>query len=425
MNEIEKKIRTISKEWFYTEPVLFSIFCTHNVIPNQNISVPIRTGAKRIEYSPLIFSKLSDSEIEEYLKVEMFRILLGHPYARQPYNCQKALLILASDVTVNHLYKAKVPLAGVEYFKDQSLRFKTLLNPLTEKWAGSDEEKFFMRNLNVNRDTGELETIDDLTFEEWYKKIFFLISELSAGGGENAGHSAASANFAEMSEEYSELWEENQEAADEIKSQIQKAEKEQGWGGIGGNLQRTIKQEADFSMDYRRILTQFRANVITAARNLTRMRPNRRYGFKAMGCRYERKANILAAVDVSGSITDESLSNFFHVINNFFVYGIEKLDVIFFDTNLKYTKPVTLKKRFDFDEIKGKGGTNFQAPVDFFSDHPEYNGLIIFTDGEGNPPSIKKHKSNMLWILDSRIAYEKTKMWIAALPGNKSTYLPF
>lgn len=88
-------------------------------------------------------------------------------------------------------------------------------------------------------------------------------------------------------------------------------------------------------MDYRRILSQFRTNILSADRTLTRMRPNRRFGFKAMGCRYERKANILVAIDVSGSISDESFSNFLHAINNFFIFGIEKLDLIFLILILK------------------------------------------------------------------------------------------
>lgn len=331
-SKTEKKLKAISRSWFYSEPLLFSTLCTHAFVENQRLSVPMRTGQQRIEYSPEMLEKFNDEQIEEYLKIEVYRILLLHPYSRQPYKANRGVLLLASDVTINQFYRASVPLAGVEYLKNQAQRFRILENPLGEKWKDTEEEKFFQRNLNVNRQTGNLETIDQLSFEQWYRQILFLIKETTAGGGENAGNSSESENYV-PGDEAAELWEESQEVQAVIQSEIQKAEREQGWGSSGGGLSREIMENADFSMDYRKILSRFRANILSTNRSLTRMKPNRRFGFKAMGSRWERKANILVAVDVSGSISDESFSNFFHVINNFFVYGIEKLDLIFFDTN--------------------------------------------------------------------------------------------
>jgi predicted metal-dependent peptidase len=156
------------------------------------------------------------------------------------------------------------------------------------------------------------------------------------------------------------------------------------------------------------------------------MKPSRRYGFSAMGSRYERKAQILIAVDVSGSISDESFNNFCHAIKNFFYLKIiEKIDLIFFDVNLIYTKPITFNKKVDFNAISGRGGTNFQIPFDYYNEHKSiYNGMIIFTDGEGNIPVTFGH-SNILWILDSYESYSKNNTWINALNNNKCTYLPF
>ena len=421
---LEEKLREISQGWFYSEPLLFSVICTHTLVENSRLSVPMRSGRQVIEFSSALLKKYNDSEVEDFLKIEVFRILLMHPYSRLPHNANRGILLLASDVTINQFYKPKIPLSGVEYLKDQAQRFNILEQPLGEKWKDSEEEKFFKRNLNVNRQTGNLETLDSCTFEEWYRWILFLVKETSLGGGENVGKSSASENYI-PSDEAAELWEEDQEIQGVIQSEIQKAEREQGWGGLGGGLSREIMRSADFSMDYRKILSRFRANVLSTKRTLTRMKPNRRFGFKAMGSRWERKANILIAVDVSGSISDESFANFFHVINNFFVYGIEKLDLIFFDTNLKYSKPVTIKKKIDLNEIKGRGGTNFQPALDFYFEHNEYNGLIIFTDGEGNIPCMRAGKTNVLWILSSRVEYERSRQWISKLNGNQATYLPF
>lgn len=397
----------------------------------------MRSGKGRIEYSGMLLEKTSDKILEKFLRVELYRILLMHPYDRQPVNCMKNVLLLASDITIYQNCKKELfdedvifnnqketfTLNGLEYLKSQAARFADVENPLGDKWAGTDELKFFLRNLVIAPRTGELMLVDKLTFEQWYKKILFLIKETSIGG-EQAGTNSA---FTQAGNEASELWEENQEIQAELESQIQKADAEEGWGGLGGDLKRELKEQGDFAFDYRRALTQFRQSIVSANRSLTRMRPSRRYGFKAMGSRYDRKANVLIAVDVSGSITDESFGNFYHAIRNFFFLGlIEKIDLIFFDVNLKNTQAVPFSKNINLSQIKGRGGTNFQPPLDFFMNSSDkYSGLIIFTDGEGAVPQINGNKQNILWILDSRLSYEKSRNWIESLSGCKATYLPF
>lgn len=430
---IEKKIKTIISSWFFTHPLLYSVYCTHSLVENNNLQIPMRSGKGRIEYSSQLLEKATDSILEKYLKVELYRIVLMHPYSRQPVNAMKNILLLASDVTIYQNCKKEFfaqeksqtgfCLNGVEYLKSLAARFANSENPLGEKWNGTEELQFFLKNLVIAPRTGELMLIDKLTFEQWYKKILFLIKETSIGG-EQAGTNSA---FTQAGNQASELWEENQEIQAELENQIQKADSEEGWGGLGGDLKRQIKEQGDFSFDYRRALTQFRQSIVSANRSLTRMRPSRRYGFKAMGSRYDRKANVLIAVDVSGSITDESFGNFYHAIRNFFFLGlIEKIDLIFFDVNLKNTKPIPFTKNINLNQIKGRGGTNFQSPLDFFSFHSsEYSGLIIFTDGEGEVPKLECQKKSILWILDSRLSYEKSRNWIESLPGCKSTYLPF
>ena len=68
----------------------------------------------------------------------------------------------------------------------------------------------------------------------------------------------------------------------------------------------------------------------------------------------------------------------------------------------------SFKKKIDLGQIKGRGGTNFQPAIDFYFENRDvYNGMIIFTDGEGNIPKLNGNMANILWILEGRIAYEK------------------
>lgn len=423
----EKCLSSIIKNWFITEPLLFSVITTHHLVMNDALSVPMRTGRNCIEYSELLTSELSEEELSDSLKIEAYRILLKHPYTRQPHNANPAALQLASDIIISKFF---TPSSGIEtaslvYLKSQAWRFSTLDFPLGKKWADTEELNFFQRNLQIDRTTGQLKTVDDLTFEQWYKKLIFLIRETSGGGGEAAGQGALSDYDLSAVTQSSELWQEDENAQNEINDKIKKAEIEEGWGKTGGNLQRTLESDVDFSFDYRRALTKFRANIVSPNRRLTRMKPSRRYGFSAMGSRYERKADILIAVDVSGSITDESFNRFYHAIKNFFFLRIiEKIDLIFFDVNLKNSTPIKFTKNLNLKEITGRGGTNFQPPVDYFIENKSrYAGMIIFTDGEGDVPSLTA-SAPILWILDNRLAWEKSRWWIEKLPGAWGTFLP-
>jgi len=392
----EKRLSAIIKNWFITEPLLFSVVTTHHLVLNDELSVPMRTGRQCIEFSGLLTGELSDAQLTDYLKIEAYRILLKHPYARQPYKANPTALQLASDVIISKYFTppSGIETAGVVYLKSIGL-------------------------MRYN---------EDLTFEQWYKKLLKIIRERSAGGGEASGAGALSDYDLSAVTESAELWQEDENAQKQIDDKIKKADIENGWGETGGNLVRTLQEQADFSFDYRRALTRFRANIVSVNRRLTRMKPSRRYGFAAMGSRYERKADILIAVDVSGSITDESFARFYKAIKNFFFLKIiENIDLIFFDVNLKNTKPVKFTKNLNLSEITGRGGTNFQPPIDYFiENHSRYSGMIIFTDGEGDVPKVSGAigNSSILWILDSRLAYEKSRWWIDKLQGSSATYLP-
>ena len=428
---VENRLKNIASSWFYTQPLLFSVYCNHLLVQNEKMTFPFRSGQHRIEFSPALLQEKNDSQLESLFIFEMYRIILRHPYQRMPFNAQKTVMVLASDVTVYQFYKPVegAEIAGIEYLKSLSRRFYELDEPLGKKWSGSEEEKFFMRNLNVNRKTGELELYDRLSFEQWYRRILFLLSQISSGG-ENAGFSLGADNSG--FEDLCSLWKEDDLALEQIAGNIQKAEVEEGWGETGGNLRRELNDSCDFSFDYRKALTKFRQGIVNAERSLTRMKPSRRYGFNAMGSRYNRRADILIAVDVSGSVSDESFAHFCRAIKNIFFLGIiKKIDLVFFDVNIKNTTPLafsSVNKKLSLQDIAGRGGTNFQCAVDFFFEHKnDYSGMILFTDGEGDMPFIDKAASGrqILWILDSRNAFEKSRQQINALPHCSSTFLPF
>ncbi|MBQ1671877.1 MAG: hypothetical protein II070_08795 [Treponema sp.] len=389
--DAKERIKKITEFWFLTEPLIFAAYCTHELSQNENMQVPFRTGKKRIEFNPAIIDGYPNKLIAEYLKIEVFRILLKHPYQRLPTFPNRKVLAYASNITIADCYKTEYKLAGVNRW------------PLKE----------------------------GLCFEEYYNKIFAILStppEENADSGESIippENKNQTSLDAEEAEQLSALWEEDEEVSCTINNLIEIAESSNTWGNISGNLQELIKASKTIAMDYRKMLSAFRTSILSSKRRLTRMRPNRRFGFAFMGSRYALATNLLVAVDVSGSVSSRSLMNFFSIINRFFKYGIEKLDVIQFDHELKTKDPLPLKKAKSEVKIVGRGGTSFQPAADYYCSHPEYDGLIYFTDGWAAVPEFNtKRIIDVLWIITNKGDYERHKDWIKKIAHNRATYIP-
>ena len=77
-------------------------------------------------------------------------------------------------------------------------------------------------------------------------------------------------------------------------------------------------------------------------------------------------------------------------------------------------------------KVMGRGGTSFQPAADYYCAHPEYDGLIYFTDGYAPPPKFNtKRPIDVLWVLCGKSAYEANGKWIKELKRNRVTYIPF
>ena len=371
---IKDQISRVVDNWFLYEPLLFNVYCTHKLEENTEMKCPFRTGKRRIEYNPNLLENCSTDEIAQGLKNEVTRILLKHPYQRVPQNPNRTALTTASDVTIS-------------------------------------EHCYFDSKL---KNAAHYNLEEGLSYEEYYKKLYYICPDVDPNDEDQLKEYQAAASS-------SELWDEDEEICDNVNTQIQKAQKTNQWGSISGQFQETITASLKIPMDYRRILSQFRASIISQRRLLTRMKPNRRYGFEFMGSKFEPKTHLLVAVDVSGSIGSDDLQHIFSIINRFFSYGVEAINVIAFDTEIK--QEFELKKATGKIKIVGRGGTDFQCAIDYYEAHPEYQGLIIFTDGYAPAPKIKL-KKQMLWILTGKGEYDEAIHWIKDLKNSRATWIP-
>lgn len=388
------RISKILEQWSLREPALTSIYYTHKLEENNRMGCYMRVGKRKIEYNPELINFLSDPALEEKLKATVLRICLLHPYDRQPRGCAANILKAASDLVLQPVYTLKYArlysprdfnLPEKKHFEWYAYRLMDQIKEFTNNAGfgnGEDGENGQGRSENEGGRNKELTPVERLMLE---------------------------------SKDETELWEEDDEMHETIKKRIEQIT---NWGSLPHDIQEAIMVAQIGRIDYRKILRAFSTSIISSERKFTRMRPNRRLGYKAMGCKHVMASQLLVAVDVSGSVCNQSFAKFFRVIRNFFQYGVEKTDVIQFDTEIK-KEVLPLDKASE--KIKsfvrhGDGGTNFQIVFDYYHEHRNYDALIVFSDGYAPAPTENvPPRSKLLWVIDNEDNFNMNKDFLSPL----------
>lgn len=357
MDEVRTRISKILEGWFLQEPALFQIVCSHELVENTEIECLVRSGKRRLEYNSQIINIISNECLEEALRTEAIRILLKHPYERRPDQCSDFAIAVGSNITIGDNYK-----------------YDSFQIEKPENYMLAPGKPY-----------------------EWYAR---KVQEMSMPSN------AVEKSYSDLSE----LWEEDELAATMIDGIVESIK---DWGSLAGNFSEKLKADTRAKIDWRKVFSGFRASIISSKKKLTRMRPNRRYGFDAIGSISEFKTRLLVAIDVSGSVTSKSLSYFFGVVNNAFRYGFRDIDVIQFDAGVRVVQ--NLKKVMRDVTVVGRGGTSFQEPVDYAVENG-YDGLIILTDGYAPVPVIPENtRIKLVWVCENSAAYDAHHEWMEKL----------
>ena len=460
-NVMEERFRKIAENWFLCEPLLFNVYCSHRLsalpVSSQDSGTVLRCGKGRIEYNPVQLAGLDNLQLEEYLRLEIIRILLKHPYQRQPKPLRRDVCYWASDLVLQDHYRPKVRISSRDDFEGVAFpgyaaafeEYYRCLLPLGQAYSGmSDEHSGAGEQDSENQDALQENQEDGHAQDEEGKSggsgspdentrsprgqregntastSAHQNSPTGGGRGENEPEKKMTAlqQMQEKAGQAAELWEEDQLMQEEINRMVEVAEQTQAWGSLKGRMREMIVASTLVKVDASRILNGFRGSLISTRRQLTRMRPSRRYGFENMGSRHQFSTRLLVAVDVSGSVPSESLRQFFGMVNRFFKYGIEKIDVIQFDSDIK-GEPISLKRAMKEVSVLGRAGTNYQAIMDYVCQDGNYDGLIICTDGFAALPRLKKHvKTKILWVFNNRTFYER-HTWVSQFPNSRAAFL--
>ena len=377
-----ERITRILERWFISEPALFQVLCTHSIEENASMPCPVRSGARKVEYNPDFVKEMSDGALDQALRTEAIRILLKHPYQRKPDACSQQAISVGSNLTIGDNYQFG------------SLRMEQ---------------------------PGDYDLPAGREYEWYSRRIQELLPPEADGDGNGAGDGSDAqgqggdgdprtdrlSDNADKNSALSELWDEDDLAVVMIDGII---ENTKDWGSLAGNFAEQLKASAKARINWRNVLSGFRASILSTQRKLTRMRPNRRTGFDNMGSIRRFDTKVLVAVDVSGSISSSDLSYFYGVVNSAFRYGFTAVDVIQFDAGVRVVQ--SLKKVLRDVIAVGRGGTSFQEPIDYANENG-YDGLVILTDGYAPQPVLPDNmRCKLVWVCNNRDSYEHAHGWM-------------
>jgi predicted metal-dependent peptidase len=180
--------------------------------------------------------------------------------------------------------------------------------------------------------------------------------------------------------------EDRKKIRDEIKEAMVAAAQAAGAGNVPAGVQRMISEFTEPKMDWRQLLRMNIQSILKS--NYSFNRPNRKSmhsGAVLPGMMNEETIDVCVAIDMSGSISNAMAQDFISEVKGIMdEYQDFKLQLWCFDTEVYNYTSFTGDNADEIltYEVKGGGGTDFDANWNFMKDKGiEPKRFIMFTDG--------------------------------------------
>ncbi len=340
------------------------------------------------------------------LKHEILHIVLKHILLVNKY-AHKRIFNIAADIVVNqYIDRVQLPDGAVlleqfaplnlEKDKDVGYYYEALL----KEWRAV-EEKLNRPNSPENQESEPLQghqklLADLMTQDNWQLDMHEL-----------------------WDKEFSKMTESERRIIDSLLNDVlNNSVKRVGPKGIGNlplGIQEHIGQllaSLEPVLDWRRTLRLFAGSSMRSFLKNTIRRPSKRYG-TTPGIKIKNRQKLLVAIDTSGSINLTDLKEFFSELHHIWKQKAE-IFVVECDTQIHHSY---FYKGVAPDNIHGRGGTDFNAPLTYANETYLADAIIYFTDGYAATPIVKSRKP-ILWLISSTGIDEKHEIW-RALPGRK------
>jgi len=357
---LEDRIR-YAKVQLMSKSVFLSTICLRLRHEISDVIPTAGTNGLTILYNPDFVASIDTEELTGLLAHEVWHVAFQH--ITRVGNRDKRLWNVAGDYVINDmLLKAnfKLPADGLH----------------DSKYADMTTEQVY-----------------DIIFEEQDQYKNFVQDILEPGEGST--NDQDSQNTAQGTDK---LKEQLTSIIVQAQTQSMMAGKQQG--EIPGEVARMIDDLINPKLDWKQLLDRY---VSERSKNdFTWMRPNKRFmpNHYLPSMYSETIGNITIAIDTSGSVTQEELTEMLTEIESIRdTYQPEELVVIDCDYIIHGVHKVDKYTDIHDIQFKGEGGTSFDPVFEYCKDNPP-NILIYFTDLYAEPVQ-NNVEYDVLWVCNS------------------------
>ena len=327
---------------------------------------------RNLYYNTQFFNAMTNKEIEFVIAHEILHCVYDHLGRRdwQGRDMQHRLYNIAADYLVNNLLvrdrigmKPKV----VDCYQDF-------------KYEGWSSEEIYEELYKEAKKNGE----------EFLEKLGEMLDEHldmdgdgdsdDNGEGKDKNGNGTSSKRPKFSEE------QIRQIKDEIKENMLSAAQAAGAGNVPAGVARMIKEMTEPKMNWRELIRQQIQSTIKS--DFTMIRPSRKgwhTGAVLPGMNYQDTIDLCISLDMSGSIGNDQAADFLGEVKGIMEeFKDYKIKLWCFDTKVYNEQDFSADGGEDLMsyEIKGGGGTDFDANWIYMKDHDiQPKKFIMFTDG--------------------------------------------
>ena len=364
-NKVLEKLITARVGLLLRHPFFGNLATRLKMIDASDWCHTLATDGRNFYYNNGFVNKLTPKEAEFGFAHEVLHNVFDHMGRRD--HRDPVLSNIAADYATNQILKDErigmVP-HFIKIYQDDKYRGKSYEEIYAELYEKADK-------INV-ASLGELldEHLDDGT----------------DGAGDDDGE-GEEVNGSGKGKGRPKLTEEEKKAIrDEIKEAMVAAAQSAGAGRVPAGVQRMISDFTEPKMDWRQLLRMNIQSILKS--NYSFSRPNRKSqqcGAILPGMTNDETVDVSVAIDMSGSISDKMAKDFISEVKGIMdEYQDFTLDLWCFDTRVYNYAKFTGDSADDIMnyEVKGGGGTAFEANWEFMKDEGiEPKKFIMFTDG--------------------------------------------
>lgn len=196
-------------------------------------------------------------------------------------------------------------------------------------------------------------------------------------------------------------WDKTEMSADEARQIVKTVSdvvSQKAQGSIPGHLTQVLERLNNPIISWRYLLRNFMGRHLGNRRSTYSRRNRRRRVFGLPGISHHAASEVTVIVDTSGSVTNDDLQQFFSEIEA--ISTKSKVNVLQWDHQFQGYNSY---RRGDWKklEIKGRGGTNMEAPMKWIQDNNLVpNAVIMITDGYCN--YIEEYKYPAITVLTDK-----------------------